>query len=442
MSDLLDDMDPGTGLPRLRQALSTLSQLRLSDTDSKTCHGLILITLQANATLLRLAPEASEPLRWEISQRLGTALRPQDRLYALSPWEWLALLPNLPSPAAVSLAMIKVQRACQQPPLETTDSELGTQILCGAVIAPDHGTDPLHLIQSSRIATLHAHSQNDWCALYHQDMEQAPGRQATMNRELQDALAEDRLQLFLQPQVDIATGRCLHAEALLRWQREDGNWVSPEIIVSALERAGLRHSFNRWLFQHAALHLHELQEAGLDITLSVNLTAHDLLDPELPDLVAQALDTWRLPTEGLILEITENVAVSDAREVVAVLHRLRDMNVRLSIDDFGTGYAGMAYLQNLPVQEVKIDQRFILPLTLESKEREIASAVIQLAHKLDMEVVAEGVSTPEALECLLQMGCERAQGFLYSPALPLPEFMAWLRTPTMRADLEGQDSLT
>lgn len=437
MSEALDDLDPGTGLPRLRQALLDLSQLHLDQPGQTACHGLVLLTLQANATLLRLAPEASEPLRWEISHRLGSALRPQDRLYVLGTWEWLALLPSLPSPASVPLAMLKLRRVMQQPPLEVGGSELGTQSLCGGSIGPDHGQDPLHLIQSARIAALHANQQNEWSALYHADMEQAQARQISLTRELQEALAEDRLQLFLQPQVNIATGRCHHAEALLRWQRRDGEWVSPPLIISALERAGLRHNFNRWLFQHAALYLHQLREAAQEVNLSINLTAHDLLDPELPDLLAQALDTWRLGSERLILEITENVAVSESREVVAVLHRLRAMGIRLSIDDFGTGYAGMAYLQHLPVQEVKIDQRFIMPLTDSPKAQEITQAVIQLAHKLGMEVVAEGVETRESLECLGRMGCERAQGHWHSPALPLADFMAWLQ----RQNSEGQDAL-
>lgn len=437
MSETPDDLDPGTGLPRLRQALIDLSQLQLERADPASCHGLVLLTLQANATLLRLAPEASEPLRWEISHRLGSALRPQDRLYVLGTWEWLALLPNLPSPASVPLAMLKLRRVMQHPPLEVGGSELDTQSLCGGSIGPDHGHDPLHLIQSARIAALHANRQNEWTALYHPDMEQAQARQLNLTRELQDALAEDHLQLFLQPQVDIRTGRCQHAEALLRWQRRNGEWVSPPLIIAALERAGLRHSFNRWLFQHAALYLHQLQEAGQEVNLSINLTAHDLLDPELPDLLAQALDTWRLPSRLLILEITENVAVSESREVVAVLHRLRAMGIRLSIDDFGTGYAGMAYLQHLPVQEVKIDQRFIMPLADSPKEQEITQAVIQLAHKLGMEVVAEGVETRASLECLARMGCERAQGHWHSEALPLEDFMSWLKANNS----EGQNAL-
>ena len=435
MSDNPDDLDPGTGLPRLRQALLDLSQLHLGE-EPAACHGLVVFSLQANATLLRLAPEASEPLRWEISRRLGTALRAQDRLYALGSWEWLALLSGLPSPASVLLAMLKLRRAFQHPPLEVAGGELGSQSLCGGAIAPDHGRDPLHLIQSARIAALHASRDNDWAVLYHPDMEQAQARQTSLARELQEALAEDRLQLFLQPQVDIATGRCRHAEALLRWQRQDGEWVSPPLIIAALERAGLRHNFNRWLFQHAALYLYQLQEAGLEVNISINLTAHDLLDPELPDLLAQALDTWHLTSGRLVLEITENVAVSESREVVAVLHRLRAMGIRLSIDDFGTGYAGMAYLQHLPVQEVKIDQRFILPLADSLKAQEITRAVIQLAHRLGMEVVAEGVETREALDCLARMACERAQGHWHSPALSLAGFMDWLRC----RNSEGQDA--
>lgn len=417
--------DPGTGLPRLRQALAHLA--RLHQGPANECHGLVLLQLLPNPALLRLTLEAETPLRQEISRRLGAALRPQDRLYSLGTWEWLALLPRLPSPAPVSLAMLKLRRALLQPPLESGGIELGAEIACGAAFSPDQGHDPQHLIQSARIAALHSGQSHDGTLLYHPDMEQGDAHQSCLARELQEALAENRLQLFLQPQVDIASGSCHHAEALLRWQRRDLAWVEPPQIIAALERAGLRHDFNRWLFQHAALYLAQLREAGIDTRISINLTAHDLLDPELPELLGQALATWRLPSTQLILEITETVAVRESAEVLEVLHRLRAMDICLSIDDFGTGYAGMSYLQHLPVQEIKVDQRFILPLAESTREQEITRAVVELAHRLGMEVVAEGVETPAVLECLRQLGCERAQGHLFSPPLPLEEFLAWQR---------------
>jgi EAL domain-containing protein (putative c-di-GMP-specific phosphodiesterase class I)/GGDEF domain-containing protein len=421
----LPDRDPGTGLPRLMQALADLARLR-QEIDNRICHGLVILSLQPNASLLRLTPETHEILRREVSWRLAGVLREQDRLYVLGSEEWLALLPRLPSPAAISLAMLKLHRVFHQPPLEINGEELGIQAICGAAICPDHGNDPQHLIQSARIAALHSNPKNEWASIYRHDMEQGNIQHVHLARKLNDALREDRLQLFLQPQVDIHDQCCRHAEALLRWQHPSGEWINPAQTIEILEKSGLRPNFNRWLFQRAALYLSSLRDTHKDMNLSINLTANDLLDPEVPDLLAQALSTWNLPTDNLTLEITETVAVQESRAVEKVLRQLRAMNVRLSIDDFGTGYAGIAYLQHLPVQEIKIDKRFILPLATSSRDQDITRSIIELAHKLNLQVVAEGVETPEALEYLQQMRCERIQGYLYSPALPMETFLDWL----------------
>jgi EAL domain-containing protein (putative c-di-GMP-specific phosphodiesterase class I)/GGDEF domain-containing protein len=425
LSDLSSDRDPSTGLPRLLQALTDLVRLR-QDTDHQACHGLVILSLQPNAALLRLTHETSELLRREISWRLASVLREQDRLYILGSWEWLAILPGLPSMVAISLAMLKLHRAFHQPALEINGHDLDLQAICGSAICPDHGNDPQHLIQSARIAALHSDQQHEWSSIYHPDMEQGNIQHIHLARKLNDALWEDQLQLFLQPQMDIRNNRCRHAEALLRWQQPDGEWINPSHAIEILEQSGLRPNFNRWLFQRTALYLSMLRDTHKDMNLSINLTANDLLDPEVPDLLAQALSTWNLSTSHLTVEITETIAVQESREVEEILRRLRAMNVRLSIDDFGTGYAGIAYLQHLPVQEIKVDKRFVLPLAKSPRDQEITRSIVELAHKLDLQVVAEGVETPETLDYLKRMNCERIQGFLFSKALPMEAFLDWL----------------
>jgi EAL domain-containing protein (putative c-di-GMP-specific phosphodiesterase class I) len=162
--------------------------------------------------------------------------------------------------------------------------------------------------------------------------------------------------------------------------------------------------------------------------LSVTLSANDLLDPEVPDLLAQALDTWNVDPSAIQLEITETSVVKDADSVSDVLLRLRQLGVSLSIDDFGTGFSGMSNLQILPVQEVKVDQSFIRNIVDSKRDQEITESIIRLAHRLELQVVAEGVETRAAADLLAAMGCEWLQGFLYAPALPLEQFIAWYQT--------------
>ena len=411
----------------MRQALADLRALIggkvSSDDPQASCHGLVIVHILPNAGLLRLPSERASMLRRDVAWRLAGTLRTQDSLYALEPWEWLALLPNLPSPASVPLAMIKIHRLFLQATYPQYDG-IELQIRCGSAIAPEHGNDPQHLIQSARIAALNAHMENDWSALYHPDMEQRSARRAHLAQRLQNALQQDELQLFLQPQVNLVDQHCNHAEALLRWwSPDDGKWMDPLQLVDLLEEMGLRPHFNQWLFQRGALYLARLAEAGQPIGISINLTANDLLDPEVPDLIEQALSTWRVSPERLMLEITETAAVQEGREVEDVLLRLRNLKIRLSIDDFGTGHANMSYLQHMPVQEIKVDKRFIQ--FDDPRNREITRSIMELAHKLGMEVVAEGVETEEILNFLRELSCDRLQGFLYSQALDLDAFLAW-----------------
>jgi len=421
------ERDPETGLSSMRQALADLHALTggsaASEESQAFCHGLVIVNILPNAGLLRLSSERSAMLRRDVAWRLTEMLRPQDSLYALEPWEWLALLPRLPSPASVPLAMLKMHRLFLQTTYPQYDG-IDLQIRCGSAIAPEHGNDPQHLIQSARIAALNARAENDWSALYHLDMEKRSAHRAHLARKLQEALQQNELQLFLQPQVNLIDQHCIHAEALLRWWNTDeGAWWDPMKVVDLLEEIGMRPHFNQWLFQRAALYLARLAEAGQPIGISINLTANDLLDPEVPDLIEQALSTWRVSPERLTLEITETAAVQEGLEVEDVLFRLRNLQIRLSIDDFGTGHANMSYLQNMPVQEIKVDKRFVR--FDDPRNREITRSILELAHKLGLEVVAEGVENEEILDFLQTLSCERLQGFLYSPALDLDTFLTW-----------------
>jgi EAL domain-containing protein (putative c-di-GMP-specific phosphodiesterase class I) len=420
----IGEVDLPAALPRLRQALTDLTRLAHA-ADPARCQGLVVFSLLREPVLLRLAPEAVARLSTQITERLRAALRPADRLYLLGEWEWLILLPNLPSSAPVHLAMLKFRRVFYQPPLTIGGVEVGLNAVCGAALSPEQGDDPLHLVQSARIAALTACRTGEWVALYDPGMEQESVQQQNLVAELHQAIAENLISLYLQPQIDIATGRCTHAEALLRWQRHNGEWVQPPLTMATVERGGLRHAFNRWLFQTAAATLAQLRDAGVPVDLSVNITANDLLDPEMPDLVAQALLLWHLPPQRLSLEITETVAVEESQQVNDVLRRLRSLGVLLSIDDFGTGYSGMTYLQQLPVQEVKIDRRFVAPIADSSRDREIIRSITGLAKSLGLRIVAEGVETEAVMALLGELGCTAAQGYLHSRARPLPDFIAW-----------------
>ena len=381
-------------------------------------------------------------LHQEISQRLQSILRDTDRLYAINQQEWLIVMPGLRSSASLTLAMLRLRQQFDERRLVVDGIALHLPVSCGASLSPDNGEDALHLMQSARIARLHSENRDDESLLYDPAMEELDDRLQRFDRDLRAAFFGDNgLQLYLQPQIDARTRRCVGAEALLRWHRRgDGNghestsngtgadagsWVPPPDVLAAIERLGLRQQFNRWLFNAAGRIGQQLARAGLDLRLSINLSANDLLDPEVPDLLELALGTWNLAPSSLRLEITETSMVQESQAVSEVLRRLRELGTSLSIDDFGTGYSGMSNLQRMPVQEVKIDQRFIRDIIESVRDQQIAEAIIGLSHRLGLQVVAEGVETVAAADLLTAKGCEWLQGYLFSPALPVDRFLLW-----------------
>lgn len=413
----------------LLPALNRISGHLSCDSASGTELGVISVTMLPNVATYRLSLEHGRKLESEVGLMLKRLLRSRDSLFVIGRGEWLIVLPDLLSRAVLTLAMLKIEQAFGESPFKFDGLELPIELICGAAVFPDHGEDALYLVQSARIASLNAQQGGEPGLVYGKSMEQASPGAAILESDLRGAFAGDNpLQLFLQPKVRARGGECDAAEGLLRWERVPGEWVGPPVIVGLIDRLGMRHRFNRWLFQHAAQALARLRDEGFDIMLSINLTATDLYDAEVPDLIGQALSTWGVPPGKLCLEITETNIIEDAEEGVAeVLRRLRLLGVKLSIDDFGTGFSGMSRLKHLSVQEVKIDRSFIVDLLRSERDREIASSIIELSHRLGIMVTAEGVEDAETAAALAVLDCDHLQGFHFSPALALGDFVAWLR---------------
>jgi len=392
--------------------------------------GIVSLFIPPTPILYRLTPETAHDLRRTVSQRLTSVLRPNDRLYSITHWEWLILMPELLSTALLTLAMLRLRGSLSDAFSSLDGNSLTLEGHCGGALWPENGTDPLFLLQSARIARLHAGFGESGIEIYRPEMDARQSEHPQYFNDLPQALAghgTHPLCLYLQPQVRLADGCCTGAEALLRWPQADGSTPPPHHIIAALDKLDLRHQFSRWLLNQSMQIITALHAAGIDIPVSINLSARDLLDIELPDQVAQALATWDIPPQRLRLEITETMMVEESPQVSEVLAGLRRIGVALAIDDFGTGYAGMSYLQRLPVNEVKIDQRFVFQALSSERDREIIASIAQLSHRLKLSVLAEGVENQATAELLKTLGCEFAQGFLYARALPLAEFIAWHR---------------
>jgi EAL domain-containing protein (putative c-di-GMP-specific phosphodiesterase class I) len=229
--------------------------------------------------------------------------------------------------------------------------------------------------------------------------------------------------LVLQPTVDLPTATPIGVEALVRWHHPRRGLLTPVHFVRAVEASDLLGQFTRVVLDRALSVAARLAKAGLELPVSVNLSPRSLLDPQLPEDLAQLLSQHGVPAENLILEITETVVLSPLKVTDQVLLSLRELGVRFAVDDFGTGYSSLTFLTRIAVDELKVDRTFVAKMGSRREVAAIVRAVIDLGRQLDIRVVAEGVETAEQRAALVKLGCHAGQGFLFGRSVPEDEIV-------------------
>jgi c-di-GMP phosphodiesterase len=251
-------------------------------------------------------------------------------------------------------------------------------------------------------------------------------RELTLIRDLPIALTSGQFFAVYQPKVDINTRTCYQAEALIRWQHPTLGFVPPDEFIRLAEHSGHISQITDWMLQHVIAQLALWQQQGFTMTVAVNLSVHDLLDPQLANTIIAYLRQHQLPTSAITLEVTESAVMQDTATIIEQLQRLRDLGIQLAIDDFGTGQSSLAYLKQLPVHEVKIDRAFIKDIEHNTQDALIVKATTQLAHSLGFIVTAEGLENPAGLVKLLQCHCDKVQGYFFSRPLEAQQFSTWV----------------
>jgi len=251
---------------------------------------------------------------------------------------------------------------------------------------------------------------------------------------LHRALERGEFRIFFQPIVNLSDARCVGAEALVRWQHPERGLLAPAEFIPLAEETGLVVQVGWWVLEEAARNAASWQlEQNEPFQVSVNLSARQLVQPDLADRVAEVIAETGLLPASLCFEITESVLMDDAETVLDVITRVRALGVQFAIDDFGTGYSSLGYLKRFPVDSVKIDRSFVSGLGSDPGDAAIVSAVIGLAHALGLRVTAEGVETEEQLSALIALDCDEAQGYFFSPPQPAPDLHSLIaRTRTWR----------
>jgi EAL domain-containing protein (putative c-di-GMP-specific phosphodiesterase class I) len=245
-------------------------------------------------------------------------------------------------------------------------------------------------------------------------------------RDLRRAIEHGGLVLHYQPQIDLRTDNGLHVEALIRWEHPDNGFAPPASFVPMAEETGLIRPLTTWVLNEALRQCALWRTKGLDVRVAVNLSARSLHDAELVSTVDSALKRWEVPATNLSLEITESAIIVDPHRAMQPLAELHAMGVRFAIDDFGTGYSSLSYLQRLPIDQIKVDRSFVMDMTTNGDNAVIVRSILDLAHSLGMEVVAEGVETSEIRETLEEMGCDLIQGYHVCRPVDADGYADWL----------------
>jgi diguanylate cyclase (GGDEF)-like protein len=356
---------------------------------------------------------------------LKSILKDEDQVFRVGRSEIACLLPTLSNETQAVLAGHKIIRTLgSQPALD--QYSMHSEPYVGIALFPAHGQGADTLLQRACSALREARIRKEPVFVYSNEADTATQLQLQLQNDLRHALDENALTLNHQPQTDLRTGRVVGLEALSRWHSPTRGAVSPAVFIPAAEAAGLMHRLTARVLNVALREFQELQPAARELSISINLSAHDLIQAEMPALLTQALGTWDVPPERIVIEITETAIMDDQRARATSLERLKEIGVKLAIDDFGTGYSSLARLKHLPVDELKIDVSFIRHMLHDIRDENIVRSIIDLAHHLKLRVVAEGVENEATLQRLIEMDCDVAQGYFLSPPLPLAQFRSWL----------------
>ena len=418
--------DALTGLPNRTLFHDRIAQALRQSKRERAPGAVLLIDLnrfkEVNDTL---GHQKGDLLLKDIGGRLSETLRESDTIARLGGDEFGVLLPGVATgPEAVSAA--EKIRAALEPDLFIDGLPVHVDASIGIALYPQHGEDVDTLLQHADVAMYEAKRTHSGHEIYSVEHDPYNPVRLAMVGQLRRALDEGQVLLHYQPKVDLESGMVVGAEALVRWQHPDRGLIPPADFVPMAERTGLIKPLSRYVLDHALAQCREWRDSGLDLKISVNLSARNLLDPSLPDDVKKLLTKWSIPEAMLELEITESTIMIDPQRAMEVLARLHGMGIGLSIDDFGTGYSSLVYLKELPVHELKIDRTFVARMSSNRGDAFIVRSTIDLAHNLQLKVVAEGVEDEDTLAELTKLGCNIAQGFHVSRPLPPDEFAAWL----------------
>lgn len=434
-------LDSLTGLPNRRMLAERMRRTVLEAEETGSRVGLMLLDIDRFKDINdSLGHDRGDELLEQVAERLRGALRDDDVVARLGGDEFAILLPDVRSVANAERLARRV-RGLFVPPFMLGELPLHVDTSVGVACLPDHASDPSSLMRTADVAMYAAKHHRTGVSVYSADEDDSSPARLVLLGDLHRALtpapgAHRELRMHYQPKIELATGRTVGLEALMRWVHPTRGVLPPTTFIPLAEQSGLIHDVTRYALTECVTQLAAWRAEGRATPVAVNLSAHDVTTLAVVDLIESLLEEHTVPADLLEVEITETALVADPSRVVPVLERLGALGIRVAIDDFGIGNTSISQLRDLPVDELKIDRLFVSDLGVDGREGSeiVVQAMVDLAHSFDLRVVAEGVEDEPTAVILRRLGVDQAQGYLYSQAVPADDLRLTPAVPRPRRD--------
>ncbi|MGB5680069.1 MAG: bifunctional diguanylate cyclase/phosphodiesterase [Gammaproteobacteria bacterium] len=359
-----------------------------------------------------------------VEQRIRKVMRSNDVLSRTGDSEFGMVLPSLNNVSHALLAANKIMHESEKP-LEFESHFIEPSLVVGISIATDH-TSYEGLVQNSTIALMEAEKNNERYRLFEPEFDRTLPPKLVLENEMHYAYEHEEFSLCYQPKIDFANQCIDGAEALIRWHSSKYGAVNTQYFVDILEQSSLLMPVTKWVINMALRKCIEIQQVIDGFKIAVNLSPALLTNYDIVDVVSSGINIWGVDASSLVLEVTEGAMMKNPALSLDILQKLDSVGVGISIDDFGTGYSSLSYLKNLPARELKIDKSFVMNMLKDPKDKSIVKAAIDLAHNLDLDVVAEGIEAQDLQDILADMGCDYGQGHHIARPMAEDALSQWL----------------
>ena len=420
--------DPLTDLPNRALFYDRVEREILVANDQSRILTVLLIEIENFKDIYdTLGRNSSDLILKQVAKRLQGVSRDRDSLAKIDGNVFGMLLADNAG-CTQSEQLARAIQSAMEPAYAVDRLRIAVHANVGIVHFPKHGEDVDTLVQRAGVAIHRAQGSNQGYAVYDSSFDSHSAQRLTLTSDLKQAIERGGLALAYQAKISFLTGKIYGAEALLRWNHPKYGYISPDEFVPMAERSRMMRELSVWVLKQAFHDCALWHKQGIDLKVSVNLSAKDLQDPELPDYIAGIAAAKEIQPNWIMLEITESTLLHDPESALGIIERLHGMGYEFSIDDFGTGYSSLSYLKRMPLTELKIDKSFVMDILSNENDAVIVKAIISLAHTLGLQVTAEGVETAEIYAVLQEYGCDIAQGFYLNKPISFEQFNAWMQT--------------